>query len=143
MLSYYSHRVTQQKVNERVPAGSLTPCDVVIYVQEYGLMARLYFSPPANESVRQLLDLGIPVISNQWYSSDTGFRHYRVIRGYDGKTRTFITADPLKGPYYRIDYDVLATLSDPGNYIPVYPPEKDDSVRSMMQRLGIDDVGCP
>ena len=142
VLSYYGHRVTQEKVNERVPAGSLTPCDVVTYVQKYGLMARLYFSPPANEPVRQLLDLGISVISNQWYSSDTGYRHYRVIRGYDDKTRTFITADPLLGPYHRIDYDVFATLSDPGNYIAVYPPEKDESVRSLMQRLGIGDESC-
>lgn len=143
VLGYYGHWVTQQKVNEKVPAGSLTPCDVVLYMPAYGLMARLFYSPPANEPIRQLLDNRIPVIFNQWLSSDRSVRHYRVIRGYDDATAEFIAADPLLGPYFRISYDTFTTLSDPGNFIPVYPSEMDSLVQSLMGGLGVGEIPCP
>ena len=114
-LAYYGHWVTQHKVNEQIPAGSLTPCDIVLYMPQHQLMARLYYSPPANEPVRALLDNRIPVIFNQWLATDSRLRHYRVIRGYDDVSREFISDDPLKGPYFRIPYDTFALLSDPGH----------------------------
>lgn len=143
LLGYYGHWITQQKVNEQIPAGSLTPCDIVLYVPQYQLMARLYYSPPANEPVRQLLDHRIPVIANQWLSTDRSMRHYRVIRGYDDVTGEFISDDPLRGPYFRIYYDTFTTLSDPGNLIPVYPPEMDPLVQSLMGASGASEIPCP
>ena len=142
-LGYYGHWITQHKVNEQIPAGSLTPCDVVLYMPQYGLMSRLYYSPPAGEPVRQLLDNRIPVILNQLLSADSSIRHYRVIRGYDAATSVFISDDPLLGAYFRIRYDTFATISDPGNFIPVYPPEKDSLVQSLMGALGVGEIPCP
>lgn len=142
-LGYFGHWVTQQKVNEQVPAGSLSPCDIVLYMPQYQLMARLYFSPPTSEAIRQLLDNGIPVIINQRLSSDSCMRHYRVIHGYDDTSSEFITDDPLLGPYFRIDYDTFNALSNPGNFIPVYPPEKDPLVQSLMGTFGAGEFSCP
>ncbi len=105
-------------------------------------MARLYFSPPANEPLRHLLDNGIPVVFNQWYAVETRFRHYRVIHGYDDETSEFIASDPLQGPYYRIANETFAALSDPGNFIPVYLPELDPLVQSLMADLGAKELSC-
>ena len=143
LLGYYGHWVTQQEVNEQIPAGSLSPCDIVLYVSQYQLTARLYYSPPGSEPVRQLLDSHIPVIFNQWLSADSDIRHYRVIRGYDDVTSEFISDDPLRGAYFRIPYDTFTTLSDPGNFIPVYPPETDPLVQSLMGALGVREIPCP
>jgi hypothetical protein len=141
-LSYYGHQLTQPEVNEQIPAGSLLPCDIVAYMPQYQLMARLYYAPPANEPVRQLLNNHIPVIFNQWYSTDTRFRHYRVIQGYDDEAGEFIASDPLRGPYFRIDYETFTALSDPGNFIPVYLPEQDALVQSLMETLGAKELSC-
>jgi hypothetical protein len=144
VLSYYGHQVTQQKVNERIPGGSLLPCDIVYYMPDYQLMARLYYSSSddTNDPIRQLLDNGIPVVINQWYASDTRFRHYRVVYGYDDDSGDFTTSDPLEGPLHRISYDTFAALSSPANFIPVYPPEIDPVVQSLMETWQASELPC-
>jgi ABC-type bacteriocin/lantibiotic exporter with double-glycine peptidase domain len=139
LLGYYDHQVTQQEVNEHLPAGSVE--DLLSYLSEYQLTARGYDSPPSREAVRHLLANRIPVIVNQWLFIDSDLRHYRVIKGYDDVSREFISDDPLQGADLRIGYDVFIKLSRPGEIIPVYPPEMDALVQSLMGELGMHE--CP
>jgi ABC-type bacteriocin/lantibiotic exporter with double-glycine peptidase domain len=145
ILGYYDHWITQHQVNEQVlPGPSL--CDIVDYMPQYGLKARAYESPPSLEPIRLLLANGIPVIANQLLESGSDIGHYRVVTGYDDVARDFTSDDPLqrKGPGFRIGYNVFVRLSTPGAFIPVYPPEMDQLVRSMMRDLRMTEIFyCP
>jgi hypothetical protein len=133
LLGYYDHWITQHTVNEHVPPGP-SPCDIVDYVPQYQLKARAYYSPLPRDPIRHLLANRIPVIVGQLLSVSSDIGHYRVIKGYDDVTGEFISDDPLqsKGSDYRISYDVFTMLST-NSFIPVYPPEMDPLVRSLMQ----------
>ncbi|MGD8998670.1 MAG: C39 family peptidase [Anaerolineae bacterium] len=145
VLGYYDHWITQHKVNETVPPGP-SPCDIADYVPQYGLMARPYRSANSVEPIRLLLANRIPVIANQLLESDSDIGHYRVVKGYDDASGTFITDDPLlrKGPNLRLTYDAFSKLSNPGAFIPIYPPEKDPLVRALMKELRAREIlYCP
>jgi len=145
LLGYYDHWITQHTVNEQVPPGP-SPCDIVDYVPRYQLMARAYRSPPSRDSIRCLLANGIPVIANQRLELGSDIGHYRVIRGYDDVSREFISDDPLqsKGSEFRIAYDIFTRLSSRGAFIPVYLPEMDPLVRSLMRDLRVREIFyCP
>jgi ABC-type bacteriocin/lantibiotic exporter with double-glycine peptidase domain len=145
VLGHYDHWITQWTVNEQVPPGP-SPCGMADYVTQYGLKARPFRSPPSVEPIRVLLANGIPVIANQLLEPDSDLGHYRVVKGYDDASREFITDDPLqeKGPDFRLGYDVFASLSNPGAFIPVYPPDRDSQVRSLMRELRVREIlYCP
>jgi len=145
VLGYYDHWITQWTVNEQVPPGP-SPCTIADYVGQYGLKARPYRSPPTVDPIRVLLANDIPVIANQLLESGSDIGHYRVVKGYDDAEREFITDDPLqaKGPDYRLDFDVFARYSRQGAFIPVYPPEKDALVRSLMREMRVREIFyCP
>jgi ABC-type bacteriocin/lantibiotic exporter with double-glycine peptidase domain len=145
ILGYYDHWITQYTVNEQVPPGP-SPCDIADYVPQYDLMARVYESPPSRDPIRLLLANGIPVIANQQLEPDSDIGHYRVIKGYDDAACEFISDDPLqsKGLDYRIDYDTFSALSRPGAFIPVYLPELDPLVRSLMKEMKVSEIlYCP
>jgi hypothetical protein len=142
VLGYYDHWITQSTVNEHVPPGP-SPCQIADYVLRYDLRARPYWSPRSDVTpIRLLLANGIPVIANQLLEQDSDIGHYRVIKGYDDKSGAFITDDPLqrKGPDYRLTYETFDKLSNPGAFIPVYPPKKDSLVRSLMKEYYVHGV---
>ena len=136
ILGYYDHWIAQQKVSEEVDPGP-SPCQIADYVHRYDLKARPYWSPRSVEPVRLLLANGIPVIANQLLEEQSHIGHYRVVKGYDDATEVFIIDDPLqrKGPDMRMTYEAFEALSNAGAFIPVYHPNKDALVRSMMREL--------
>ena len=138
LLGHYGHQVTQQQVNEHIPAGSVA--SLGSYLSQYQLMARAYATSPSRDPVRHLLANRIPVIVNQTLTLDDDMRHYRVIRGYDDTSQEFVSDDPLLGADLRIAYDTFIWLSSPGEIIPVYPPELDPLVQSLMSELGMEEV---
>lgn len=138
LLGHYGHQVTQQQVNEYIPAGSVA--SLGSYLSQYQLMARAYATSPSRDPVRHLLANRIPVIVNQTLTLDDDMRHYRVIRGYDDTSQEFISDDSLLGANLRIAYDTFIWLSSPGEIIPVYPPELDPLVQSLMGELGMEEV---
>jgi ABC-type bacteriocin/lantibiotic exporter with double-glycine peptidase domain len=145
ILGHYDRWITQHEVNEQVPPGP-SACMIADYMPQYGLEARVYESPPSTDPIRLLLANGIPVIANQLLESASDIGHYRVIKGYDDAAREFISDDPLqrKGPDLRINYNVFARYSTPGAFIPVYPPEMDRLVRSLMRDLRMTEIFyCP
>lgn len=145
ILGYYDLWITQHQVNEQVQPGP-SPCQIADYAPQHGLMARPYESPPSVEPIRALLANGIPVIANQQLEPGSDIGHYRVVKGYDDTTREFISDDPLqsKGPDSRITYTTFARLSRSGAFIPIYPPEMDALVRSLMRELRVHEIFyCP
>ena len=144
LLGYYDHWITQHTVNEQVPPGP-SPCDIVDYMPQYQLKARAYRSPFPRDPTRHLLANGIPVIVGQLLSVGSDIGHYRVIKGYDDVTQEFISDDPLQsqGPDSRISYVTFARLST-NSIIPVYPPEMDPLVQSLMREFRTSEiVYCP
>ena len=134
LLGYYGHQVTQHDVNQEIPAGSLANLDA--YLVQYELMTRAYRTSPSRDAVRLLLAQHVPVIANQWLTrEDKEIRHYRVIRGYDDATQEFIVDDPLLGADMHITYADFIWLSSPGHILPIYPPELDPLVRTLMSEL--------
>lgn len=144
LLGYYDHWITQHTVNEQVSPGP-SPCDIVDYMPQYQLKARAYRSSSPRDPVRHLLANGIPVIIGQLLSVDSDIGHYRVIKGYDDVTQEFISDDPLQsqGPDLHIPYATFARLST-NSIIPVYPPEMDPLVRSLMREFRTREIFyCP
>ena len=133
LLGYYDHWITQHTVNEQVSPGP-SPCDIADYMPQYQLKARAYRSPSPRDPIRHLLANQVPVIVGQLLSVGSDIGHYRVIKGYDDVAQEFISDDPLQsmGPDCHISYDTFARLSTTA-VIPVYPPEMDPLVRSLMR----------
>jgi hypothetical protein len=103
-------------------------------------MARVYRFPVDRElrlqTVRLMLANGIPVLVVQQLSSGSDVSHWRVFQGYDDAAQEFVSDDPLFGADYRLSYDVFVDLlggSAAGFVVPVYPPEVDPLVQSMMR----------
>jgi hypothetical protein len=149
LLGYYDYWITQGKVNEVIAPGP-SLCDIIDYVGRYRLEARAYIASSSSSSrdpIRQLLANGIPVIVSQRLWTDSNIGHYRVIKGYDDVAGEFISDDPLqsKGRDFHIPYDVFDSLSRRGGaFIPVYPPEMDTLVRSLMRDFRIFELYyCP
>jgi hypothetical protein len=141
LLGYYDHWVTQHEVS----AGP-SLCDIVEYMSEYDLKARAYRSRLPRDPIRHLLANGIPVIVLQRLWTDSTIGHFRVIKGYDDGVGEFISDDPLqsKGADFRIPYDTFERLGRNGAFIPVYPPEMDSLVRSLMWDFWTSEVAyCP
>lgn len=141
LLGYYDHWVTQYVVQEE-SAHVYNPCVAPFYVSKHGLMARVYRFPLSRGlrllTVRLLLANDIPAIVLQRLSTDRDIGHFRVIQGYDDVAGEFISDDPLLGPDYRIPYDTFINLMTGGGsplVIPVYPPEMDSQVKSIMREV--------
>lgn len=140
LLGYYDHWVTQREIQEWY-AHVYNPCVAPVYASEHGLMARVYHFPLDRDlrllTVRLLLANDIPVIVLQRLSTDRGIAHFRVIHGYNDATGEFISDDPLLGPDYRISYDAFNSLCSGWSpfVIPVYLPEMDQQVKSMMREV--------
>ncbi len=145
-LGYYDQWITQQEARTwfYTPLsrdGGLGWCSIPWSITHYGLMSHAYRFPPTRDHdrklrpVRALLARGIPVVITQRLSVDRNIGHYRVIQGYDDAAGEFISDDPLLGPGYRIPYDTFVRLA-PNGLFPIYPPEMDDQVESLMKETG-------
>lgn len=139
LLGYYDHWVIQREVAEESAHVSY-PCFAPYYVSRYGLMARVYRFPVDRElrlqTVRLMLANDIPVLVVQQLSRGSDVSHWRVIQGYDDAANEFVSDDPLLGADYRISYDMFVELlggSAAGFVVPVYPPEMDPLVQSIMR----------
>lgn len=113
--------------------------ELVSYLQSRGLKAVHRFNGN-NTIIEQLASRDIPVIVEQWLLKPgdnelTG--HYRVVRGYDQKTRVFTTNDSYNGPNFKIPYGQFDQWWRPFNrgYVVVYKPEQEEVVK---QALGSD-----
>ena len=80
------------------------------------------------DGLKALIDMGYPVIVNQWFGYETmgnsntvpaslPIGHYRIVVGYDDATREVIVQDPW-GRDYKQESDFQGTMSDQPGYDP-------------------------
>ena len=132
VLGAYGFKVSQEeakKVLRPTGVGYMSVDVINDYVKQYGLRAT-HFKSGNLEHVKRTLDLGIPVLVLQWLrGSGEGktfvgeIPHFRTVRGYDDKQKTFWMDDPLLGANATISYKDFVTLWSVYNndFIPIYP----------------------
>jgi hypothetical protein len=63
--------------------------------------------------LKDLIDLGYPILIITWSSEAHIYKHFRVVTGYnhqDGEILSFILNDPWIGPNYVMDFDYFVDL---------------------------------
>ena len=72
--------------------------------------------------------------SQYWPNDDLWAAHYNLITGYDDATQTFTTQDSFIGPDQKVTYEKLNEYWHSFNhvYILVYPPDKEEAVKSIL-----------
>ncbi len=118
--------------DERAKRGP--PERIVRVLQDEGLRAHIQHGGTV-ELVQALVAEGIPVIVQQLIDAhDERIGHYRVVRGYDRESGRLYAADPLRGDDIHLTteefYEVWRPFSN--RYIPVYRPEQQDTVASLL-----------
>lgn len=89
-LRYHDFDLDQDEIAVAVRRGEGTPmCAIVDYLAAQGIEARRIAATP--ERLRAAIDLGLPVIVQEEYSTTS---HVAVITGYDARIGVFIAADP-------------------------------------------------
>ena len=89
-LRYHDFDLSQDEIATAVRRGEGTPmCAIVDYLAAQGIEARRISATP--ERLRAAIDLGLPVIVQEEYSTTS---HVAVITGYDARIGVFIAADP-------------------------------------------------
>lgn len=117
--------------DKNVAAGEL-----VLFLESRGLKTIHRYNGNAL-IIEQLTSRDIPVIAEQWLlkrGSNELTGHYRVVRGYDQKSRIFTTNDSYNGPNFTIPYGQFDEWWRPFNrgYVVVYKPEQEEIVKQVL-----------
>jgi tetratricopeptide (TPR) repeat protein len=94
------------------------------------------------ETLKQLIAAGIPVMIEEsfqletqyWPNDDQWAAHYNLVTAYDDASQTFTTQDTYLGADRKVSYEKLNEYWHSFNhvYIMVYPPEKEQTVKSIL-----------
>jgi tetratricopeptide (TPR) repeat protein len=134
-LSYYNINVSQEILGKALrpyqhPKGdnddkSVTLEEMAKKAEEYGLIP---FHRPVGdiELVKKFIASDMPVIARTLLKQDDDIGHYRVIKGYNEITKTFVQDDSLQGKNLSYSYDAFNKLWKTYNYeyLVLVPKEK-------------------
>lgn len=88
------------------------------------------------EALKRFLGNGFPVIVTRWMTTTTGIERaqYQLVRGYDESDAMLIVHDFLTGPDVELAYDDMTRAWQLTNhqYILIYPPQQQESVRAIL-----------
>jgi tetratricopeptide (TPR) repeat protein len=142
-LSFYGKDIDQETLADRMrpfhnPRGgiddkSIFAPEFVRYAKEYGYES--LERPNGNvEMVKKLIANNIPVIVRTWLHPNEDIGHFRIVRGYNDETQTFLQDDSYEGPNLSYNYDEFLSMWQPFNYgyILVFPKEKHDVVAAIL-----------
>lgn len=124
-LSYYDIHESQQTLGQhlrpyQIANGdnddkSVTLDELAEEAKNYNLVP--YHRPNGNaELMKQLIGAEIPVITRTLLTADDDIGHYRVIKGYNDITKTFLQDDSLQGPNLSFTYADFEVLWQHFNY---------------------------
>jgi tetratricopeptide (TPR) repeat protein len=137
VLSYYGINLSQESCRLALrPNGTdkMTRVDqLVSFIESKGLKAALRENGNLN-TLRELLSLGVPVITMQWLKQGNPVAHYRVARGYNLANNTFIFADSMYSSqviYTAAQVESLWKSFD-HRYIAVYRAEQEEAVKTIL-----------
>lgn len=134
-FSYYQINKTQHELGHELrpyqnPQGnnddkSVTLEELAEKSKEYGFVP---IHRPAGDIdiVKQFIANDMPVITRTWLSEDEDIGHYRIIKGYNEKTKEIIQDDSLQGKNLRYSYEDFNVLWKKFNYeyLVLVPKEK-------------------
>ena len=124
-LRFYKINESQEKIGNalrpyQIPGGnnddkSVTLEEMANYSKQFGLIP--YHRPMGDpELVKQFIANNIPVIVRTWTKPDEDIGHYRVIKGYDDLTKTFLQDDSLQNKNLIYTYSDFNQLWEKFNY---------------------------
>lgn len=143
VLSMFGKDVDQETLAKRMrpfhnPAGgvddkSIFAEEFVTFAQEQGFQA-LERPNGTPELLKKLIANDIPVVVRTWLHPNEDIGHFRIVRGYNDETQTFIQDDSYQGPNLSYSYDEFLSMWQPFNYgyILVYPQEKQAIVDAIL-----------
>jgi tetratricopeptide (TPR) repeat protein len=134
-LSYFGIHKSQEELGQELrpyqtPQGdnddkSVTLDELEKKAQEYNLVT--YHRPNGTiQMLKNFIAQDIPVITLTWMSLFEDIGHYRIIKGYDNKTRTFIQDDSYQGKDLKLSYSDLTNIWSKHNseYLLIVPKNK-------------------
>lgn len=117
--------------------------ELVYYVRNNAGWLNIEYRVGGNTSIlRTLIANGIPVMIEESFHNDSSFwpnddlwaGHYLFLNGYNDTTQSFVVQDSYYGPDMVVGYSKLEENWQSFNhvYIMIYPPEKEETVRSIL-----------
>ncbi|MBI2610507.1 C39 family peptidase [Candidatus Kaiserbacteria bacterium] len=142
-LSHWGIADTQEAIAEATrpwnnPKGnnddkSVTLYELADYAKEkYGLA--VYVRPHGDiELLKEFIASDIPVVARTLMYPEDDIVHYRVVKGYDDSTKTFVESNGIDGPNHTFSYDRWLHFWKDFNYsyLIVVPPEK----KALVERI--------
>ena len=135
MLSYFGIEKNQEELGEALRPyqnedginddKSVTMDEIAGKAAEFDLIA--YHRPNGDsELIKQFIANDIPVLIRAWMSEEEDIGHYRIVKGYDTRTKTTIQDDPIKGKDLIYTDETFTTLWEKFNfeYVVLVPKEK-------------------
>ncbi len=145
-LSLLGTTRTQQELGQRTRphqnAGgdnddkSVTLEELAAQAEKEGYKA--YFRPAGNiELLQRAIAYNLPVITRTWLKPNEDIGHFRVVKGYDMKTRELIQDDSLQGKDLRYSFEDFNSLWLPFNaeFLVLFPTEKQHLVGEILREL--------
>lgn len=122
------HNLTGKNDDKSTP-----PEELAAQAETYGLVA--YFRPNGDiETLKKILNLGLPITVRTLLYPNKDYAHYRVIKGYDDLEQEIIQDDSLEGKDLRFSYEEFLTLWKPFNYayLVIAPTEKKAEIEKIL-----------
>lgn len=137
-LSYYGINLTQEQCRQTLrPNGadkSVTSLELIKFIQSKGLKA-IVRENGTFDILRAFISNNIPVITQQWLHEGDDIAHWRVLRGYNLATNTFIFNDSMsEGPNTPVSLSEQAKIwrAFDWRYIPVYSAKQEALVKEIL-----------
>jgi len=142
-LSYFGIQKTQHELGSQMrpyqnPQGdnddkSVTLEELVKKTLEFNLLS--YYRPNGSiEIAKQFISEGIPVVTRTRLKETDDIGHFRIIKGYDDTTQTFLQDDSLQGHNLTYSYESFSQLWETFHfeYLVLFPPEKHEIVKNIL-----------
>jgi tetratricopeptide (TPR) repeat protein len=137
-MSYFGYENNQAEAAQFLKPNrddkNVSPHELTAYAVANGLEA-IVRQGGSIELLKTFLSNGLPVIVEFWFTHDGDqMGHYRLITGYDDRTRQLIAFDSYNGPNVRVDYDEFEAEWRVFNYLyaVIYEPVQADSVAAII-----------
>jgi len=143
ILFYYEVYKTQKELGDEMRPyqhskgdnddKTIFPHEFIVWVEKFGLKA-LYRPNGSIQLIKLLTANGIPVVVKTWLRPNEDIGHFRIVRGFDEGAKVIIDDDSYFGPNRKISYFEFMSMWQPFNYayIPVYKPEKEETVKAIL-----------
>lgn len=142
-LSYFDIQASQQEIGQKLRPyqnaigdnddKSVTLEELAEEAKNYNLVS--FHRPNGSIMIlKQFIAQDLPVAVRTWTKPNEDIGHYRIIRGYDERTREIIQDDSLQDKNLRFSYEDILTMWQPFNYefLVLVPKEKESVAETIL-----------